>query len=374
MTSWWLAEEAPPLPSSSFEGRSEVAIVGGGVTGCSCALALAEAGVRVRLHEAREIAGGASGRNGGFALRGAAPGYDEAREQLGVERAQALWRLTERALDRIEELAGDAFRREGSLRLAADVEERGALEAEFDALRADGFAVEWVDELEPPLEGRYFGAIHHPPDGALQPARWVRRLAALAAEAGADIRERSQVHSLDALEGDQIVVATDGYGGSLVPELDGTLWPTRGQVIVTAPLPERIYARPHYGRGGYDYWHQTPDRRLVLGGRRDRAPDLEYSDEEQTTPLIQDELDRFAAELAGASVTIERRWAGIFGMTKDRYPLVGPLPGDDRVWLSTGYSGHGNVMGFACGRLVAESLLGRPDPILEPFDPARALG
>jgi glycine/D-amino acid oxidase-like deaminating enzyme len=110
-----------------------VAIVGAGVTGCSCALALADAGLRVRVHEAREIPSGASGRNG--ALRGAAPAYDVARARLGEEPAAALWRLAERALDRMADLAGDAFRRTGSLRLAADRNEAAALGAEYEALR-----------------------------------------------------------------------------------------------------------------------------------------------------------------------------------------------------------------------------------------------
>ena len=62
--------------STRFAGRAEVAVIGGGVTGCSCALTLRERGVRVRLHERATIAGGASGRNGGFALRGATVPYD----------------------------------------------------------------------------------------------------------------------------------------------------------------------------------------------------------------------------------------------------------------------------------------------------------
>ena len=41
--------------------------------------------------------------------------------------------------------------------------------------------------------------------------------------------------------------------------------PTRGQVLATEPLPELLYERPHYARNGYDYWHQLPDRRLVIG-------------------------------------------------------------------------------------------------------------
>ena len=237
-SSYWLSEEGPGFPdrASRPAGPIDVAIVGGGVTGCACALALAEAGRRVRVYEAREVAGGASGRNGGFALRGGAPAYDAARRNLGPERAKELWRLTERYLDRLEGLAGDAFRRTGSLRLAADREERSELEAEYEALREDGFEVEWRDELAEPLRGRFDGAIFHPPDGSLQPARWVRRLAARAVEAGAELREHERVESLDELEADHIVVATDGYTQGLLPELDAIVKPTRGQVLVTEPL------------------------------------------------------------------------------------------------------------------------------------------
>jgi gamma-glutamylputrescine oxidase len=351
----------------------DVAIVGGGVTGCACALVLAEAGWRVRLYEAREIAGGASGRNGGFALRGGAPAYDAARRELGPEGAQGLWRWTERYLDRLEGLAGDAFRRTGSVRLAADPDERAELEAEYEALREDGFEVEWRDELAAPLHGRFDGAIFHPPDGSLQPARWVRRLAARAAEAGAELREHQRVESIDELEADHVVLATDGYTQGLLPELDAAVAPTRGQVLVTEPLERRLFPCPHYARHGYDYWQQTPEGRLLAGGFRDKTPDHEHNADEQVTPLIQGHLERFVTELLGEAPQVAHRWAGIFGATKDRLPLVGAVPGHDGVWVSCGYSGHGNVMGLACGELVAGAILGRPAPELELFEPARLL-
>lgn len=344
------------------------------MTGCACARKLAEAGKRVRLFEAREIAGGASGRNGGFALRGGAPAYDVAREELGAERARGLWVMTERYLDRLEGLAGDAFRRTGSLRLAVDPAEASELEAEYEALREDGFAVEWRRDLPDPLAGRFEGAIFHPADGSLQPARWVRRLAALAAEAGADLREHERVESLEDLEADQVVIATDGYTRGLVAELDAAIQPTRGQVIVTEPLERQVFPCPHYARHGYDYWQQTPDGRLVAGGFRDKAIDHEHTAEEATTPLIQGYLEEFVGEMLRERPRIEHRWAGIFGSTADRLPLVGRLPGNDRVWVSAGYSGHGNVMGLACGELVADAILGAPAPELELFDPARLLG
>src|SRR5262245_41904927 len=170
-TSFWLDAPTQPLARVTLDGPPDVAVVGGGITGCSCALTLAEAGLRVRLFDAREIACGASGRNGGFALRGAAAPYPVMVDALGPERAAELWRWTERAVEDLAEAGGDAFRRTGSLRLAADDDERDELEEELDALRADGFEVGWVEELDPALRDRYPAAILHPGDGVLQPAR-----------------------------------------------------------------------------------------------------------------------------------------------------------------------------------------------------------
>src|SRR5436190_3974876 len=327
--SFWLADEAPPFPTRRLDGRVDVAVVGGGVTGCSCALTLAEGGLRVRVHEARAVASGASGRNGGFALWGGAMPYDVARRQLGPDRARALWLLTERYVDRMEALAGDAFRRVGSLRAASDVGEREEIRAEYEALSEDGFAAEWLDELGPPLDRRFAGAMRHPGDGSIQPARWVRRLAARAAEAGAELRERSRVESLDELDAEQVVIATDGYTHGLVPALDAAITSTRGRVLATEPLPELLFPSPVYARYGYDYWQQTPDRRLVIGGFRDKTPDLEYTAVEETTPLIQRHLDAFVAELLGDLPPVAQRWGGIFGTTEDRLPLVGRGPGRD---------------------------------------------
>jgi gamma-glutamylputrescine oxidase len=367
-TSFWLKEPRDDLPRARFEGRAEVAVIGGGVTGCSCALTLAERGVRVRLHEAGEIAAGASGRNGGFALRGAAVPYDEARRELGDERARLVMGLTERALERLESLAGDAFRRVGSLRLAFDDAEREALRREHDALAEHGFAVEWVDELLPPLAALYRGAILHPRDGAIFPARWVRRLAAHAVAAGADIREQEAV-SVDELAADVVVVAGDGFIPLLLRELP--VRSTRGQVLATEPLRERLYDRPHYARGGYDYWQQLPDGRLVIGGKRDASLATEDTDVLETTDVIQGRLEVLVEELVGYRPTVTDRWAGIWGTTPDLVPLAGPVPGRENVWVAGGYSGHGNALGLACGELVARAILGESPPELEIFDPAR---
>jgi gamma-glutamylputrescine oxidase len=373
---WWLAEEAPqPFPRRPLDGPADVEIVGAGVTGCACALALAEGGLRVRLYDARAVAAGASGRNGGFALPGGAMRYDVACESFGRETARAYWQLTEGYLDRLEALAGDALARPGSLRLAADEEELEQLRLEHAALVADGFEAEWRrrEELRPRLRETFLSGIFHPHDGSLQPARFVLRLAARAVEAGVEICEETRVESLDRLSAPQVVIATDGSGRGLLPELDEVIWPTRGQVVATEPWPERLFEYPHYARNGFDYWQQLPDGRIVLGGFRDFSILAELTDVEETTPTIQEALDAYLVELLGEMPQVAYRWAGIFGLTQDFLPLVGRIPGRDGVWVAAGYSGHGNVLGLMCGELVANAILGQPHPILELFDPARLI-
>jgi glycine/D-amino acid oxidase-like deaminating enzyme len=201
----------------------------------------------------------------------------------------------------------------------------------------------------------------------------VRRLAAHAAAAGAEFREHDPVATVESLDADAVVIATDGYTHGLVEGLDQAVRPTRGQVIATEPLDEVLYGRPHYTYDGFRYWHQTDDGRLVLGGFRDIAVEDEWTREEATTPAIQEALESFARELTGREPVVTHRWSGIFGSTDDLLPLVGRVPGYDHVWASVGYSGHGNVLGLACGSLVAEAILGRPSQELALFDPARVL-
>ena len=373
VATYWLEDDSSAPPGRALRRKPDVVVVGAGITGCSCALTLARAGLAVRVHDARGVAEGASGRNGGLALRGGAMSYAHAREWLGGDRAVEYWRWTERQLERMVEAGGDALDRVGSLRLAADAGERDELVVELDALREDGFAAEWREPLPGRLGERFPAAIFHPPDASIQPARLVRRLAAAAAEAGAEIREHDRVGDADALDADAVVVATDGYPSGLLGELEGLIIPTRGQMIATEPLPERLFACGHYGRHGFDYWQQTPDGRLLAGGFRDFALDSEFTADETTTPTIQEALERFVADLVGRPVAVTHRWAGIFGLVPDLLPVVGRLPGSERAWVAGGYSGHGNVLGFGCGDAVARAILGEPDPLLDLFEPERLL-
>ena len=338
VSSWWLDEEAAPALARVRVDAPEFEIVGAGITGISAALTLAEAGRRVRVHDAREVAGGASGRNGGFALRGGAMPYDQAREWLGRDNALEYWRLTEQYLDRLAALAGDALRRTGSLRIAADDEERDEIRAECEALWEDGIAAEWRTDV---LDGRFPAAIFHPGDAAIQPARLVRRLAARAAEAGVEIVEHHRVESIDELEAPQVLIATDGYPSGLLGELEGLIIPTRGQMIATEPIEERLFDCPHYGRHGFDYWQQLPDGRITAAAsgtsrwtpssptprRRRRPSRARWSRSSPTWSAVPSRW-RSAGRASSGSCSTSCRWSG---GSRDLVALSHKLLGGGRV-------------------------------------------
>jgi gamma-glutamylputrescine oxidase len=372
---YWLDAPRNAFPPLAGDEQVDFAIVGGGVTGLACARTLAEAGLTVRVLEARRVGHGASGRNGGFALRGLAAGYDRVR-------LPDLMRLTEEALGRLAELAGASFRPVGSLRVAVGEDELAAIRAEHDALAADGFAVDWLEreELPPLLRRHMLGGVFHPPDGALDQGRWIRRLAGLAQEAGARIAEETPATCLAGtrlrtrsgdVSAEHVVIATDGYTHGLVPELDAAVVPARAQAAATAPLARRHFDCPVYARWGYDYWQQVPDGALVIGGWRDTNLAGEFTREDVPTEQIQARIDHFLLALLGERPRVTHRWAGLLGFTADLLPLVGPLPGRPGVWASLGYSGHGNVLALACGELLARAILGRPDARLAQLSPER---
>lgn len=374
---FWLDSPAPRYPPLAGDESVEVAVVGGGVTGLSCARALAEDGVRVRVLEARRVGSGASGRNGGFVLRGLAPAYASLR-------APGLWRLTEEGVERFAALAGDAFRRVGHLHLVR-ADERAEAEEELSALAADGFAGEWLDRADLPevVRSHFDGGVLDRRAGLVQPGDWARGLAERAAWAGAGIAEETKVEALQGtsvrtnrgtVQAERVVLATDGYTRPLVPEVAALVQPARNQVLATAPLPARYFERATSARGGMAYWQQTADARLVAGGWRDADLEGEFTAEEEVTDPVQGAIERFLGEILGAVPPITHRWAGILGFTPDHLPLVGELPSRPRVWTALGYSGHGNVLALVCGEAVAHALLGEPDPCLEPFSPGRFPG
>jgi gamma-glutamylputrescine oxidase len=384
---FWLDAPYEPRPALDRDLEVEACVIGGGVGGLSCARRLAEHGIDTVLLEAGTVAGGASGRNGGFLIAGIALFHNDARERLGVDRARAMYAATLESQQEVialaEELgAGDALRQIGLIRLAVSEEEAEHVRDHAAALREDGFPSETIERENLPPALRRTGLVgcltDH--DCALHPARWYRLLAAAAEAAGARIYENTRVGGPvpapaegpvmsegGSVTAQHVVVAADGALPALVPEYTGRVRSRRLHMVATEPLPPAMNTMV-YARWGFEYLQQRPDGRILVGGFGDVDGESSYTDSDAGSPLIWDRVESYLREDLGVEPAVSHRWAGVVGYSDDSLPYVGEVPGRDGLHVSGGYSGVGNVPGFMCGRDIADTIAGQGRERLFPAD------
>lgn len=408
--SYWQDDAGNQQRYAALEGAqtADAVVIGGGITGTAAALWLARTGKRVALLEQEVIAHGASGRNGGFVVAGTVQSYEQAIASYGRDMARRLFAFSVANNATVRELTAElaaqgwqtGFRTRGSLRLADSPEELAEVQQGGNLLVEDGWEVEPVGERDVPrcLQGHYLGGLYRPQDGEVQPARLVLGLAHLAAQAGAAIFERtpalkisesstaiSVVTPQGTIQAERAIVAANAWLGMLLRGLpqtppalaDQCVTPTRGQMLATAPLAERLFDCPIGAHYGYQYFRQLEDGRLIVGGWRNHAPDRDQRDPTQApTDAVQRHLDRFLFDVLKLprETPITHRWAGLMAFTPDSLPVVGWAPGSEHILLCGGYTGHGNAMAVRCARIAADLACGLPHAEAEMFRPERLVG
>src|SRR5438874_5168920 len=374
-TSLWLDEPYTPRAPLEADTACEVCVIGAGIGGLSAAWRLASLGVKALVLEAGTVAGGATGRNGGFFMAGRAPRYAEACRLWGPETAGRRYRAT---LDAQAEMlaiadavgARQEFRLTGVLRVAHDAAEAEHVREHHAAFQRDGFPGELVPEGALPEALQRPGRIGllTPHDGAVQPARWLRALARALDGRGVRIHEGTRVSGPPSPDGrgvrvetsggtvraERVIVAADGALPALVPAAAAQVRARRLNMLATAPDVARLPC-PVSIRDGYEYAQQLPDGRVTLGGFSDLDGDASYTDREELSVPVQERLTRYLGEDLGVTAPVTHRWVGIVSYAQDPVPTCGPVPGtEDRVLAAGGYNGTGHVQGFLAGRIAAE--------------------
>lgn len=388
MTSLWLHEASPFATPKPAPGRADVVIVGGGIAGISTALHLAEAGVDVAVLEGGTVASRASGRNDGQLLLGLGEHYHRIHGQFGPERARQLWdflRDNHSALREALAAAGIAcdLEQRGGLRLAETPHEWTELQQAATLLASEGKAHQLVPAADLPgwlpAAVGFHGALHLPGEAIVQPVDMVRGLAVAAAAAGAQIVEHAEVVAIDGEAGNFRVRLADGRAveatmvvhctSTLARELDRSgllqraVFPFRGQVLATDPLPAPVAAQfPSHAMSSnfcYEYFRVSRGR-FVIGGKRWSVPGEEVGilDDSTQNPQVTRNLLDYVAEHFPAlrGVPFPYAWTGIMAGTPDGLPLVGALPDRPGTYALLAFNGYGLSFAFLAGRCLAEIL------------------
>ena len=365
----------PPLRGSI---GADVCIVGGGYTGLSALLHLAERGYDAVLLEAARVGAGASGRNGGQLGSGQRVGQSTLEATYGRERARLLWQLAEEAKATVKErIARHAIAcdlKPGILDAAHKPAHADALRREADHL-AERYAYPHAryvpaDELRQMLgTTRYHGGLLDADAAHLHPLNYALGLAAAASAAGGRIFERSAVLRIgderpplietahEQVRARYVILAMNGYLGRLVPALAGRIMPINNFILATAPLGAagaRALIRDDVAVADtkfvIDYFRLSADHRLLFGGGESYSTRLPSN--------LQDIVRRCMLKVFPqlAATPIDYAWGGTLAITRSRLPHFARLAPE--VFIAHGYSGQGIGLATLAGKLIAEALAG----------------
>lgn len=368
----------PPYPTLESERNADVCIVGGGFSGVSAALSLAERGYRVALLEASRLGFGASGRNGGQVGSGLRTGIREIERIAGRENAKLLWEMCEEAkaiiAECIERFDIVCDYKPGNLLGATRERFLPGIAAEAEHLFRhygyDGYRMLSRQQIrEIVATDAYCGGRLDTGGGHMHPLNYLLGVAGAARSLGAEIFVNSK--ALDIHWADPCVVRTangqvraryvllcgNAYLGGLVPRIGGKIMPITNHVLATAPLGEER-ARAlisndccvHSTKFVVDYFRLSADRRLLFGGGETYSvrelPDVKN--------FVRPYMLAVFPQLE--DVAIDYAWSGRLAITMNRLPHFGRI--GRHGFFVQGFSGHGVALTQLAGRLMAEALAG----------------
>lgn len=366
-------DEAPDLMPDA-----DVVIVGGGYTGLSAALHLAEQGLRVAVLEARRVGWGASGRNGGQIHSGQRQDPEWFEERYGLDAAQTYFSLGEDGKHLVHDLISkykmDCELKSGLLHAA---HKKSYVQDFRDhvAIMNNRYQhpLSWIDQDETAKRlgtTAYFGAIYDPSAGHLHPLKFALGLAKAARAAGTTIFENTYVRDISNWENPvlttskgkirakHVLMCGNGYLSGIAPELEAKAMPINNFIAATRPLtddevPLKGDECASDSRFVINYWRMSADKRLLFGGG------------ENYSSKFPDDIDSFVRKPLSQiypqfrDIEIDYAWGGTLAVTVNRVPCFQQL--GSHAWAASGFSGQGVTIAPLAGQILAEAVLGNSE-------------
>ncbi len=379
--SWYAATAQPrePKPQLRGEAKADVCIVGGGFTGLSAALHLAERGYDVALIEAHRVGFGASGRNGGQLGSGQRMEQDALEKLVGDDDALKLWHLAEEAKSLVKLLIKNhkigCHLKPGIAHACLSKSEMRHEHAYVKHLQSrysyDDIKPLSPDELHaicPSL--RYKGGSLDMGAAHLHPLNFALGLAEACERAGVRFYENTHVHNIvegktltvrcdtGRVEAAHVILACNGYLGGLNRRVAGRVMPINNFIAATEPLgtdAAKVLTKDVAvadSKFVVNYFRLSHDNRLLFGGGESygyKFPDIDKTVRKpmaEIFPHLQD-------------VKFDYAWGGTLAITMKRLPYLARLA--PNMLSASGYSGHGVGTATHAGKLMSDAIAGEAE-------------
>lgn len=378
-SAYWLDDLPPPATEVEPLPTVDVAIIGSGYTGMHAALETARGGRTTLVLDAQDPGSGCSTRNGGQISTSIKPSLQKLSAKYGGDRAQAIRKEGETALEWIEDFVTSEgidcdFRRKGRYHAAHTPGHYEELAREAEVLTRDeaieAHVVPKPDQRSELGSDAYHGGVVYPRHASINPAKYHRGLLSRALTAGAHVVGHCAVTELTRnadgfllqtekgpIRARDVIVATNGYTTGVTPWLQRRVIPIGSYIIATEPLPTDLMAELFpTDRIASDtckviyYYRSSPDGRRVLFGGRVSATE---TDTTISGPKLFADMCRIFPQLAPYQVT--HSWMGRVAYTFDELAHTGV---HDGVHYAMGYCGSGVSMASYLGKRLGQKVLG----------------
>ena len=376
--SWYAAtaHERTPAPQLRGDAAADICVVGGGFTGLSAALHLAERGYSVALIEAHRVGFGASGRNGGQLGSGQRVEQTDLEKMVGDAEARKLWELAENAKDLVKQLISkhniDCDLKPGIAHATFSASETAHEHAYVEHLQSR-YGYDQITALsEEALSAvcpspRYKGGSLDMGAAHLHPLNYALGLARACKKAGVTFYENTHVHHIEdgakvtvrcdtgRVLADHVILAANGYLGGLNRRVAGRVMPINNFIAATEPLGEdaaRVLTKDIAvadSKFVVNYFRLSSDNRLLFGGGESygyKFPDIDKTVRKPMIDIYPHLKD----------IRFDYTWGGTLAITMKRLPYLARLA--PNILSASGYSGHGVGTATQAGKLMADAIAG----------------
>ncbi|MEC8192330.1 MAG: FAD-binding oxidoreductase [Myxococcota bacterium] len=365
----------PSTPSSPIPARTEVVVLGAGLTGLSIAQRLRAIGVDTVVVDARpKVGAGMATRGTGVASIQLLDPPFRLIEAVGLDRATEIVRFSAEGVAEW----GCNLRQTGVAYATKGSQESGEVARNLAAMEQLGVAARpWSSETATGLSAGWIQPDGGTIDLQTEVARLARGLTICTECRVVDVGEEGFDASVRLLNGSRIrcdlVVMTGG--AHVTPWAADKFYTVRHQALATEPV-SRIADAPIYIQYGYTGVRQLPDGAVMISGCRWATPHLEVGETDDTVVnkkvhhSLKGFLHRHWPELTDAAIS--HQWSGIMTFSCDGLPIIGPLPGRPRVIACGGFGAHSASLSLRAARAVVEGIeTGRPASMPDCFSPQR---
>jgi len=363
----------------------DIAVIGAGIVGSSCAAECAAGGLKVLVIDRGPVGGGTTGSSMGHIVV-----MDDSEAQFALTSySRRLWaELAERLPEQAD------YKVSGTLWIAADDEEMQEVHRKQKFYSERGIKVEVLDaagiaKCEPNLRKNLAGGLRVPDDAVVYPPVAANFMLEQAKTKGAEVRTGVKVESIST-QGDIVLADTSRVSAGIIINAAGCWSPDitpglpvfrrKGHLVITDRYPGFLTHQTielGYLKSAHSVTsdsiafniHPRKNGQMLIGSSR-------QADAGDTT--IDPDLLRRMLIRAGEYVpsinrlSAIRAWTGHRPATPDKLPLIGPSLENQKIWLATGHEGLGITTSLGTGRILADLILKRPTAIpAAPYSPAR---